>query len=168
MNIEVAEQFFHAIETAGIDNYEVITDTAYTHYYHNNNSILKYKDGKILGIKREARSGSPAYGDSQVTVFTSDAEHVCEARLGGSIDQIRDFITAYGFSLDDDENKILVNLNYTNSRIIPRTGDYYKFTEIPQEEYDALSDEDKAKYDKAKLDYEINHPPVQGFVGQVN
>ena len=59
--------------------------------------------------------------------------------------------------------KILLEIDKKNYDIIPETGDYNRFHYLSKKQYEALSKEDREKYDKEKAEYEEKK---EKYIGQ--
>ena len=85
-------------------------------------------------------------------------------RAAGDYQQIVKFVERLGsISLNDDELKILLEIDKKNHDIIPETGDYNRFHYLSKKQYEALSKEDREKYDKEKAEYEEKK---EKYIGQ--
>lgn len=141
-----ASSFISAMEDAGIDNYYFVTDTP-TNFHHNADSIVKQNGDLLVNIRK------PQYSHYRmmngVEIVAADLADVHEARAVGTAEQLRQVAESLGVSLTDDEYKIIINQDKKNYELKPITGDYRQFVFLTTEQYEALDDDEKAKYDEA-------------------
>lgn len=146
------KKFMAALKAANITKYSFDTDLG-THYYNNENSIvfLDYSNDLVYNIRSNHFAGSvPAY-EGDFAVYASEFEDIHEVRCGGTLEQIHKFIESAGLTLSDEQKQVLVDINSKNKfDIEPLTGDYHKFVELSEEEYNKLTPDEKEKYDKLK------------------
>lgn len=150
MTLEGMKKFLNALKTAGIKKWEGINDIASVHYYNNDNSfnLLDESDGTLYNFSRPIPS-SPYNNAKTVMVRATNLADVHEVAFGGTFQEVKDFINAFGFSLDEDQTKILVNIYGSNYNLKPATGDYLSFKELTEAEINALSEEERADYEEA-------------------
>lgn len=164
MTGEQTKKFIQAAEAAKIKNYEFDTDLG-THLYNNDHAINKFVEGdEIVYNIRDARfGGSHNTYEKGIQVVAAWTEDIHEARIAGSYDQISTFLKTLGVELSDSDLKIMIDIDKNNVDIIPATGDYNRFVPLTKKQYDALSDEEKKEYDKAKADEEKRQ---HDYIGQ--
>ena len=150
MTLEGMKKFLEALKSAGIKNWEGINDIASVHYYNNDHCVnaLDESDGTLYNFAKPMPSGSYAL-EKNIMVRASNLADVHEVAFAGSFKQVKDFIDAFGLSLDEDQLKILVNIYGSNYSLKPVTGDYLIFKELSEDEINALSEEEKAEYEEA-------------------
>lgn len=166
MNANQAKKFFDALDAAGIKRYQCSTDLS-THLYNDGvRAIAKpdYKNEQIVAFRSVDYGGSVKRYDKNIQVVLSDFGDVHEVRAAGDYQQIVKFVESLGsISLNDDELKILLEIDKKNYDIIPETGDYNRFHYLSKKQYEALSKEDREKYDKEKAEYEEKK---EKYIGQ--
>lgn len=152
MTSEQVTKLINGLKAAGISEYQFSTDLG-THYYNNEAAfnLIDTKSESVLNIRSRDKIATPAYSQG-ICVYLSDFGDIHEARFGATADQAKKFIESYGLSLDDDQLKILLELDNDNYTINPRTGNYI-FTPLTPEEIEKLSDEEKAEYEKNREKY---------------
>lgn len=142
-------KFMNAIDSAKIDKWEAVT-AIMTHFYNNDTSfnIADFNVNALYNFARPTNNSTP-YTYDQIVVKGASFNEIHEVRFGGSLEQVKKFIEAYGISLTDDQYKILVNINTNNYTLKPVQGDYLKFEELSDSEIDALTDKEKSEYYQA-------------------
>lgn len=158
MNSTQAKAFMDAIEAAEIKTFEFDTDLC-THLYNDGiHAIVKcdYDKECCVAIRSVDYGGSHARYENKVQVVMSDFGDIHEVRAAGTYDQIIKFIDSYGgITLTDDDLKVILHIDKANYDIIPANGDYVNaFKYLSAKDYEALSEEEKAKYDAEKKKYE--------------
>lgn len=154
MTTEVANKIFNAINSAGIKNFEVLTDGSFIHMRNNDFDTIKWNGSNtLICIRSEKMPGATAF-PGNVRVSTIDVEQIEEIRIGGDAKDMLAYAEALGFSLEDDEIAKVNKINSMNRSIIPPTGDYFNFNYLTEEEYEQLTPEEKEEYDKRKTRYE--------------
>ena len=150
MTVESMRKFMDAVKAAGIMDWEVMTDTAPTHYYNNDVSfnVLDADNNMMYNFTQTITTVDP-YGANQISVKGADLSDIHEVRFGASLEKVKAFIEAYGLSLTDDQLKILVKINGGNYNLKPATGDYLTFKELTEDQIAALSPEEQARYQEA-------------------
>ncbi len=151
MNKSQAKKFIAAADTAGIKNYQFDTDLG-SHLYNNDHSIIKFveSDEIVYNIRDSHFGGSHNTNADPLQVVGAWCEDLHEARIAGSYSQIKTFLETLGVSLYDSDLKIMLDIENMNVDIIPATGDYNRFVPLTKKQYDALTPEEKEKYDAAK------------------
>jgi hypothetical protein len=156
MDKTTMQKFKTAVEAAGIDTYAYITDTMPTFYYNNTENSITVEDmgDEIVYCFRDNKAfGSGQYfQNSPIMVMGSKFEDIHEVRLGCTYDQAMDFVSSLGLNLTDDQKKLLLSIASSKRPIVPPTGDY-TFKELSEEEYEALTAEEKEAYDAALLQW---------------
>jgi len=161
MESSTVSKIFNALETAGIKEYEVLTDECF-HLYNNDYGILVNGGDEIYSISRKSKivGAEPFEGETVVRVFNTDA--IVHFAFGGDFKQVQAFIEACGQSLTEEQKRVLLRIDRTNYNVIPETGDYHPFKELTPEEYEALTPEEKAAYDSAKKENNAVKAGVHG------
>lgn len=154
MELSTAKKFMNALKESGITNYQFDTDLG-THYYNNSNSIVAIDESECaaINIRKIFTTNTDPY-DRNLVVYISNFCDIHEARVGGTYEQIKKFIDAYGLSLTDDQLKILLNIDRSNYNIMPETGNYLAPEIKTIDEINKLTDEEKEKYFKEIENYE--------------
>lgn len=149
MKNESMMKFIKAIDSAKIKNWEAVT-AIMTHFYNTDTSfnIADFNVNALYNFARPTNNSTP-YTYDQIVVKGASFDEVHEVRFGGSLEQVKKFIDAYGISLTDDQYKILVNINTNNYTLKPVQGDYLKFEELSSAEIAALTDKEKSEYYQA-------------------
>ena len=150
MTVESIKQFMDALKTAEILDWEVMTDTAPTHYYNNAHAfnVLDEANSMIYNFAGSMTTIDP-FGPNQISVKGADLSDIHEVRFGASYEKTKAFIEAYGLSLTEDQLKILVKINGGNYNLKPATGDYLEFKELSEDQLASLSAEEQARYQEA-------------------
>lgn len=165
MDVKQCKQFLAAIDAAKIVSYQFSCDTG-TNYYNDGDTkiaIPNYDLNAVIGIRSSHTAGSHNIYAGNVQVMMSDFSDIHEVRTAGTSEQIRKFVETLGVTLTDEQIKIVINLDRPNNGINPETGNYLRFRYLTQKQYEALSDEEKAKYDSEKKEYEDNK---EKYIGQ--
>lgn len=148
MTSSQASTFISAMENAEIGTYYFVTDMS-TNFYHDGKTAICKLNGDLLVNFR--RPQYPSYRTvNGAEVMISDVVDIHEARAVGTAEQIKKVASTLGVALSDEEYAILLDIDKKNVDIVPATGNYIEFVFIPKEEYDKLTDEQKAEYDEAK------------------
>ena len=150
-----SDKFMAAIKAAGITTYQFDTDLG-THLYNDGKNAIAIPDNNleaVVAIRGNFGGSHPTYANN-VQLVLSDYADVHEIRTGGTSEQIRTLVENLGITLTEDQVKIVVNIDKGNYDIKPETGNYQRFHYLTQNQYEALSDEEKAKYDSGKEAYE--------------
>ena len=170
MTTEQVTTLINAIKSANIKEFKV-TSTAGWHLQNNPNSGIIIKDDSnemlhCIRAKSKAFGAEPFPGNA--VVESVDYGDISEFTVGGGFTAIKDFFNNLGITLSQEEQEMLVKIDRTNYKVIPETGNYHPFKEVSQEEYDAMSDEEKAAYDAAKKEAEAIKTGInQGFAVRV-
>lgn len=151
MNKTQTRKFIDAAGTAGIANYQFDTDLG-SHLYNNDHAIIKFIDADeiVYNIRDSHFGGSHNSNHDPLQVVGAWCEDLHEARIAGTYSQIKTFLETLGVTLSDSDLKIMIDIENMNVDIIPATGDYNRFSPLTKKQYDALTDEEKAKYDADK------------------
>ena len=155
MTKEVCQKIFDAMESAGITTFEILTDGSFIRARNNEFDTVKWDgDETFICIRSEKTPSATSFaGNIRISVIHMD--QIEEIRVGGELKQMKDYISALGFSLTEEEEKKIVKIeSYNNRTINPLTGDYFDFAYLSEEEYEALTPEEKVEYDKKKAEYE--------------
>ena len=152
MTSDQINNIINAIESAEIKEYKV-TSTCGMHLQVNPSSGVVIRDdgNEILHyIRNKSRvyGGEPFAGNAVVECM--DYGDVSEICLGGGFAAIKKFFNELGITLTQDQQEMLVKIDRSNYQIIPETGNYHPFKPVSQEEYEAMTPEEKAAYDAAK------------------
>lgn len=169
MTKELLSKFFNVVEEMELKSYIICTDSTFNNFANNGeNSIIKYDgDETICCIKGEhTPSASPFQGN--VRAFISHLDQIFEFRVGGSYKDVKEFVEKMGFTLNDQDIKIMLEINSKNTKLIPVTGDYSKFKKLTQEEFDELTPAQQERYKKDYQIYENMHEGNQSFVAQID
>ncbi len=145
-----------AFEAVGIKKYVFSTDMN-THYYNNDNAIIKYvdEDEMIYNIRANTRGGSQKTSEGNFEIAGAWCEDIHEVVAGVNYDQIDSLISELGMTLSDSDTKLILNINSHNYDIIPMTGDYVNaFHYLSKKEIEELSPEEKTEYEAKLKAYE--------------
>lgn len=156
MDANQCKQFIAGIEAAKIKSYQFTCDTT-TNYYNDGETkiaIPDYELNAVVGIRSSHTGGSHNTYQGNIQIMMSDFSDIHEVRTAGDFDQIKTLLDTMGVQLTEDQIKIVINLDTPNNGINPETGNYLRFRYLTQKQYEALSDEEKAKYDSEKKEYE--------------
>lgn len=139
-------KFINAAKTAEIKNFAFVDDI--TAYFKNGDSgIVKYDSGTLFSIG--LNPATSAKDSNPLRLMMADIIDIHRAEVQGDYESIKKFIDAYGLSLEDDELKVLIKIDRDNTIVKPVTGDYtVTYHKLSQEEYDALTEEEKKEYDE--------------------
>ena len=156
MNTNQVSKIMSAIKTAEIKEYKVTSTTGY-HLQNNPSSGVIIEDD-ANEMLHHIRAKSKAYGAEPFTgnavVESLDYADISEFTIGGGFKAIKEFFSEMGITLTKEEQEMLVKIDRSNYQIIPETGNYHPFKPVSQEEYDAMTEEEKAAYDAAKKEDE--------------
>ena len=155
MTKEVCQKIFDAMESAGITTFEILTDGSFIRARNNEFDTVKWDgDETFICIRSEKTPSATGFGGN-IRISAIHMDQVEEIRVGGNLKEMKAYIEALGFSLTEEETKKIVKIeSYSNRTINPPTGDYFNFNYLTEEEYNALTPEEKAEYDKKKNAYE--------------
>lgn len=146
--------FINAMEAAGIKTY-CFVDGFETLFWNNENSSKLIVDtaNELLIEVRSVLGGRKAFSDNNnFTISYVPFETLAEARVGmQTITDVKETLSNLGYSLDDEDFERIAKAGYKQSFVTPD----YTFKKLTEEEYDKLSEEEKAEYDK-KLKKYIN------------
>ena len=151
--------FLDAVEAAGIKEYSMDTDLG-THFYNNtDNAIIVADDSHEIAWcirKNDAYGSATMFSGKPILAFGCDYVDIHEVRVAGNADQIKAFEESIGLNslLTDEQKETFRKIGITKKDIFPITGDY-TFKELSEEEYEALDEDAKAKYDEAKRQEEL-------------
>lgn len=148
--------FLSAVEEAGIETYAFSVDTPTMLYNNKQNSIIVCDDSNDIAycFRDNSNFGSGQYFENApLLAFGAKYEDIHEVRLGCSYEKMEKFIDALGLNVTDEQKKLLIQIAGSSRPINPPTGDYV-FKELTQEEYDALTEEEKEAYDAAKYEHD--------------
>ena len=137
-----------AIESAEIKSFAFVDDiTAY--YKNGESSVCVYDSASSSIIAIGLNPATSAKASNPLRFMMSDIVDIHRAEVQGDYESIKKFIDAYGLSLTDNQLKVLININSNNTIVKPVTGDYtVTYHKLSQEEYDALTEEEKKEYDE--------------------
>lgn len=158
MQVSNMRKFLDAMESAGIKEWVAIVDTP-TNFYNNSSqfNIFDEEEEALINFARPIPTGT-TYFDGDIVVKTADIVDIHELRIGGSYKEICDFIDAYGMTLTDEQNKILLEIYKNNYNLKPANGDY-TFRKLSESEIAKLSTEEKTAYQAALAEYEAKSMP---------
>lgn len=160
MTAEQITGFINAVEEAGLKNFELVTDMS-TNLWNNESGIIKQNGDLIVAFRKaQFQTVNTVNG---VEIVAADAADVHEARVIGDADKLKLVAEALGTALDDSEYKMLLGLDKRPVNLKPITGNYIVFNFLTKEQYNALSDDNKAKYDEAKK-FEGDDLPSFGYI----
>jgi hypothetical protein len=169
MTKELLTNFFNVVEEMKLKSYYICINSTWNRFINNGeNSIVKYDGNEtICCIKGEPTpSTSPFQGN--VRAYVTHMNEINEFRVGGSYKDVKDFVEKMGFTLSDQDIKIMLEINNKNTKLIPVTGDYSKFKKLTQEEFDELTPAQQEQYKKDYQIYENMHEANQSFVAQID
>lgn len=156
MNTNQVSKIMSAIESAEIKEYKVTSTTGY-HLQSNPSSGVIIEDD-ANEMLHHIRAKSKVYGAEpfagNAVVESLDYADISEFTIGGGFAAIKKFFEEMGITLTQEQQEMLVKIDRSNYTIIPETGNYHPFKPVSQEEYDAMTPEEKAAYDAAKKDDE--------------
>ena len=147
MTLDGVNKFLDALKAAGIKEYQFDTDTD-IHYYNNEtNSICVIDESteNVYNIRQKISNGLTPY-PGNLYVQASHINDIHVARFGGSYEDIKKFIDAYGLNVTESQLKLLINIDKRNYNLKPLTGDY-NFKILSNDEIEKLSPEEKADYE---------------------
>lgn len=166
MKLNQVKSFMDAAKSADIKKFAFFDDIGTM--YHDDGErafLLLNESDETLWNFRKALHSEALEG---IAVIANNIDDIRRAEVIGSYDQIKTFINKYGLSLTDEQLKILLILDTINKEVIPITGDYHNiFHKLSQEEYDALSPEEKAEYDEHVKEEEKRYALPKGVSAQI-
>ena len=158
-----ADKLEAAAKAAGIDRFLYAVDTP-SYFYNNGKTAFTILDNDgVHAFYKNGFGGAHTYFPNETQVCHNFAEFVDihEFRTAGSKEQILEFIDQLGLTITDDQIQILTWIDSVRNDIVPITGDY-NFKYLTDEEYEALTPEEKEKYDAAKKQYELEKAGISG------
>lgn len=162
MTSSQASTFISALENAGIKSYSFVTDMSTNFYHDGENAICKLNGDLLVNFRK------PQYASYRtingVEVLIADLSDIHEGRALGTAEQLKQVANTLGVSLSNDEYAALLGIDKDDVDIVPATGNYIEFVFLPKDEYDKLTDEQKAEYDEAKK-FENSPLPRFKFLG---
>lgn len=162
MNTNQVSKIMSAIEAAEIKEYKVTSTTGY-HLQNNPSSGVVIEDD-ANEMLHNIRAKSKAYGAEpfagNAVVESLDYADISEFTIGGGFKAIKEFFSNMGVTLTKEQQEMLLKIDRSNYQIIPETGNYHPFKPVSQEEYDAMTEEEKAAYDAAKKDDEARRTGI--------
>ena len=158
MNATQAKAFMDAVEAAGVTEFTFDSDLC-SHFHHDgHHGIVKPdydKECMIAFRSNYTFGGSTKTFAPSIEIIMSDFGDIHETRVGVTPEQAKAFCESFGLDLDDDEFKVLLQIDGANRNINPVTGDYVNvFHYLTKKQYDQLTPEEQEKYDEAKAAYE--------------
>ena len=161
MNSSQASNFISAMNDAGITSYYFVTDTP-TNFHHNENAIVKLNGDTLVNFRKPQYAHYRNINGAEILI--ADLADVHEARAIGTAEQLKQVAQALGVALSDDEYKLLLNTDKKDVDLVPATGNYIEFVFLTSDEYNKLSDEEKAAYNEAKK-FETSPLPRFNYLG---
>ena len=155
MTADQVTTFLSALEEAGVEKYYFVTDMS-TNFHNNENAIVKLNGDLLVNFRKPQYSHYRSINGAEILL--ADLADVHEARALATAEQLKQIAEALGVGLTDDEYKILLKVDKKDVDLVPVTGNYIEFVFIPAEEYELLSDDEKAAYDEAKKFEEVPLP----------
>lgn len=153
MTKQEIKKFVDAMDAAGIKTY-CFVDGFETLFWNNENSskLIIDEANELLIEVRSVLGGRKAFSDnSSFTIAYVPFETLAEARVGmQDISEMKNVLSNLGYVLDDEDFRRIAKFGYKQSFV---TQDY-TFKKLTQEQYDKLSENEKAEYDKKLKDYE--------------
>ena len=148
MTSNQVSKFMSAIESAEIKNFCFVDDI--TCYYTNSDAgVVVYDEANSAIVSIQLNSATSAKVSNPLKFQMSDIVDIHRAEVSGDYETIKKFIDAYGLNLSDDQLKVLMRIDRNNTIVKPVTGDYtVTYHKLSQEEYDALTEEEKKEYDE--------------------
>lgn len=142
------QKFMSAVEEAEIKNFAFVDDI--TGYFINSDSgVCVYDSGTKTLVNIKLNTATSAMYSNPLKIQIADLVDIHRAEVSGTYEIIKKFIDAYGLSLDNDQLKVLLNIDRNNTIVKPVTGDYTtSYHQLSKEEYDALTEEEKKEYDE--------------------
>lgn len=166
MNKTQCQKWMAALNAAELTSYQFDTDLG-THLMNDGKNAIAIPVDEIeavLAIRTNNLAGSHNVYANNVQAVLSDYADVHEVRTAGTSDQIKKLVETLGVTLTDEQVKIIVEIDKRNYDIKPATGDYVnRFRYLTQKQYEALSEDEKAKYDSEKKKYETDK---KNYIGQ--
>lgn len=157
MTVEQCKKFMAAVEAAEMKSYEFDCDTGSRYIHDGATTITKvdYDVNQVVSFRSNLTyGGATKQYEGNIEVICSNFDDIHAVRAGGSYEQVKKFIESANLNLSDEELKVILYIDKHNVDIKPETGDYNRFKYLSQKQYEALSTEEKAKYDKEKEKYE--------------
>lgn len=161
------ESIISACEDNEIKEYQFVTDNN-NNLYNNESSILKFKDGILWSLGLAPKMGSIA-ANNALLISGSDSESIHEFRVRGNYESLKGFIESLGLELEDEQERMLRQIDVNNLVVHPVAPDYTNvFHEISKEAYEALTPEEKEKYDEAKKKDDERFKLPKGIAGRID
>lgn len=165
MTSQQMDKILEAMEAAGITYYSVGSDMP-SYFYNDEEHHIIIPDNSldcIHAFRKNGFGGAHSYlpDKMKVTYACVDYADIHEVKVGGSADQMITFADSLGLNLTDDQKNILRWIDKSTSDLKPITGDY-TFKPISEEEYEALTEEEKEIYDKKLKQYNLEKAGISG------
>lgn len=161
------ESIISACENNEIKEYQFVTDNN-NNLYNSESSILRFKDGILWSLGLAPKMGGIA-ANNAILISGSDSESIHEFRVRGNYDSLKGFIEELGLEISDDDERMLRQIDANNLVVHSVPPDYKNiFHELSPAEYEALTPEEKAKYDEAKKKDEERFKLPKGIAGRID
>lgn len=163
MNADIANKIKSAIDSTGLKLYRF---RSMNNLNFDNDGETKFVDidtgtEAIHNVQRNYGGAYKVLGDKEFLYRNAGYPEISEFEICGDYNEITAFLEAMGIELTDERVKILKNIDTMKRDIVPFTGDY-TFKVLSQEEYDALTPEEKEKYDAEKKQYDLRKAGISG------
>jgi len=155
MVVQDIQMFEQAVKDAGIDTYAYVSMGPTVYYNNKENSICipDFENENVYNFRGNDAYGSASYfEDSKLLMFCCPFDQICELRLGADYQTMIKFIDSLGLDISDEQKKLLLSIANRKRPLNPITGNYV-FKELSAEEYEALSEDEKAAYEKAHAEW---------------
>jgi hypothetical protein len=167
MEMSQVKKLVEAIDTVGIKWYKFVTDMSGN--FINNDYCFNVIDEANDLVYNFARNSYVVGAEpGPATIHAAAPVDLHECVIGDSAENIIKLAEELGITLTNEQKRMILRFDKGNYTIIPETGDYHPFKELTEEEYEQLSDEEKAAYDAAKKhDIAVKTGINQGFAVRV-
>lgn len=157
------KKFMDALKTSKIKNFQVFTAPG-TSLYNNDRGVIVLDENEemLLNFTKNnnvvnGRFNGSSNGNGKIGITAANLADVHECRVACSYVQAKEFIKNYGISLDDEQMKIILEIDSNNYDLNPPTGDYQtsSFKYLTEDELSELSEDKKKEYQEALKTYEL-------------
>lgn len=146
MRANIIEKIMGAVEETGIKKYHFVTSNIDNFYNDDRNIVIVDMDTSSISNITKRRVITNGY-DGKLMYQVASFDDIHQFKFGGTYKEIKEFVDALGYSLTDDQVKILLELEASETTLIPEQEDY-TFRYLTKEQIDRLPDDEKEAYEE--------------------